>query len=137
MLSPLGLKESSFRPTAEIRAHLADGLMWTLHGRTFAAPKFELGIEPSGCMYSSANELGKFMSVLFARGKTGSGQIIKPETLEGMWRVQFGEKGAKEGFGLGFHLQETKGERLAGTTARSTGFQRTSARWWTPKLAWW
>jgi CubicO group peptidase (beta-lactamase class C family)/D-alanyl-D-alanine dipeptidase len=122
VLRPLGLNQSSFRPTAAVRENLADGLMWTIHGRTFAAPKFELGIAPAGCMYSSVNELGHFMTVLFARGRSGGTQIVKPETLEEMWRVQFGEKNAKEGFGLGFHLQQVKGERAAGHNGAIYGF---------------
>jgi CubicO group peptidase (beta-lactamase class C family)/D-alanyl-D-alanine dipeptidase len=122
VLKPLGLEHSSFRPTASVRENLADGLMWTLHGRTFAAPKFELGIAPAGCMYSSVNELARFMKVLFARGETGGSRILKPETLEEMWRVQLGEKGTKEGFGLGFHLQQVKGERAAGHNGAIYGF---------------
>jgi serine beta-lactamase-like protein LACTB len=122
ILRPLGLKQSSFRPTAEIRENLADGLMWTLHGRTFPAPKFELSIAPAGCMYSSVNELAHFMTVLFSRGRTGDRRILKPETLEEMWRVQFGSNGAKDGFGLGFHMRDFDRERSAGHNGAIYGF---------------
>jgi D-alanyl-D-alanine dipeptidase len=104
---------------------LADGLMWTLHGRTFRAPTFELGIAPAGCMYSSVNELAQFMTVLFGGGRAGERQILKPETLQQMWKVQFAE--GKEGFGLGFHLQTVKGERLAGHGGAIYGFSTSFA----------
>jgi len=122
VLGPLGLQQSSFRPTRGVRDNLADGLMWTLHGKTFRAPTFELGIAPAGCMYSSVNELAHFMSVLFARGKSGDRQILKPETLDEMWHVQFAEKDAKEGYGLGFHMQQVEGERSAGHNGAIYGF---------------
>lgn len=122
VLRPLGLAQSAFRPTPEIKAGLADGQMWTVFGRTFAAPKFELGIAPAGCMYSSVNELGRFMTVLFNGGRTARGPILQPATLEQMWTVQFGAPGATEGYGLGFHMQRVKGERMAGHGGAIYGF---------------
>lgn len=120
VLRPLGLPNSAFRRTPAINHNLADGLMWTMHGRTFPAPTFELGIDPAGCMYSSVNDLGKFMSVLFSRGRIGDRQILKPDTLEAMWKVQFSS--GKDGFGLGFHMGQIKGQRSAGHGGAIYGF---------------
>ena len=50
--------------------------MWTYHGRTFPAPTFNLGIAPAGSLYTTANDLGKFLSVLFAGGRTPGGQVV-------------------------------------------------------------
>ena len=52
VLDPLGMKSSSFTPTAAVKKNLADAVMWTYHGREFPAPTFELGMPPAGCMYS-------------------------------------------------------------------------------------
>src|SRR5688500_3057682 len=90
LLGPLGLRDSSFVRTPAVEAKLADGLMWTMHGRTFKAPPFELGISPAACMYSSANDLARFMSALFARH---AGVVLKPETWEQMLKVQFAGPG--------------------------------------------
>ena len=119
LLEPLGLKESSFVRTPAVASNLADGLMWTLHGPTFKAPTFELGIAPAACMYSSANDLARFMSALFARN---SGGVLKPETWNQMLTVQFADATQKQGFGLGFSISEIEGERAAGHNGAMYGF---------------
>jgi|SRR5579884_1507105 len=114
LLDPLDMKHSSFEPDPAVTKNLAKGLMGTYWGREFAAPTFELGIAPAGSMYSNVLDLGKFLSVLFAGGKGAHGQILKSETLEQMWTVQFVEKGdkePKEGFGLGFRISELEARK--------------------------
>src|SRR5262249_1169750 len=85
LLEPLGMKKSSFEPTTELKKDLAKAVMWTYHGREFEAPTFELGMAPAGSMYSTANDLARFLSVLFAGGKGPNGQMLKPATLAQMW----------------------------------------------------
>ncbi|HJZ53553.1 MAG TPA: serine hydrolase [Gemmataceae bacterium] len=101
VLDPLQMKSSSFLPTPAVKKNLADALMWTYHGREFPAPTFELGEAPAGCMYSTVLDLAKFASCLFAGGKVGDRQILKPATIAEMFRPQYPEDGARE-FGLGF-----------------------------------
>ena len=95
VLDRLGMTTSSFQPTPEVKKHLADAVMWTYHGREFPAPTFELGTAPAGCMYSTVLDLAKFQSCLFAGGKLGDKQLLKPETLEEMFRPQFAKTEAK------------------------------------------
>ena len=66
LLEPLGMRNSSFKPTPEIKKNLAKGQMWTVFGKTFDAPVFELGIAPAGSMYTTTGELARFASALFA-----------------------------------------------------------------------
>ena len=79
------------RRPPEVKKHLADAVMWTYHGREFPAPTFELGTPPAGCMYSTVLDLAKFQSCLFADGKLGGKQLLKPETIAEMFRPQFAE----------------------------------------------
>lgn len=106
VIDPLGMKASSFVLTQAAKQKLADAVMWTYHGKEFAAPTFELGVAPAGCMYSNVLDLAKFQSCLFAGGKVGDKQFLKEETLKEMFRPQFAEKGARFGFGLGFNVSE-------------------------------
>jgi CubicO group peptidase (beta-lactamase class C family)/D-alanyl-D-alanine dipeptidase len=125
LLDSLDMKHSGFEPDPAITKKLAKGVMRTYWGREFAAPTFELGIAPAGSMYSNVLDLGRFLSVLFADGKGAHGQILKPETLEQMWTVQFVEKGDKEsmeGFGLGFRISELEGHRCIGHGGAIYGF---------------
>src|SRR5579871_5338118 len=122
VLAPLGLEHSSFEPEFQVTERLAKGIMWTLHGRQFAAPTFELGIAPAGCMYSSVLDLAQFMKVLAAEGKGPNGQVLTKESLEEMWKPQFAPPGEKNGIGLGFFVSERNGHRRIGHNGAMYGF---------------
>ncbi|HZT82794.1 MAG TPA: serine hydrolase [Gemmataceae bacterium] len=122
LLDPLGMKKSGFGPRPGLTKDLAKAVMWTYQGREFPAPTFELGMAPAGSMYSTATDLGRFLTVLFAQGKGPNGAILKPETLEQMWEPQFAKPGEKTGFGIGFHVQELDGRRKIGHGGAIYGF---------------
>jgi len=112
LLRPMGLHDSAFEPDSSLRARLARALMWTIDGRTSEAPRFELGMAPAGSMYSTVLDLGRFMSVLNARGMAPGGRVIGEQTLESMWKPQFAAPGATSGFGLGFDVSVLDGKRV-------------------------
>jgi serine beta-lactamase-like protein LACTB len=114
VLDPLGLRRSAFEESLELNKDLAVATMWTYHGREFDAPTFALGMAPAGSMYSTVTDLGRFLSALFAGGKGPGGPVLKPETIEQMWRPQFAKEGEKTGFGIGFRLGELDGRRRIG-----------------------
>ncbi|MDB5312019.1 MAG: ddpX [Gemmataceae bacterium] len=122
VLDPLGMRSSSFEPTPAVTRNLADAVMWTYHGREFPAPTFELGMAPAGCMYSTVLDLAKFTSCLFARGKMGDRQLLKPETIEEMFQPQFGKPGDTSGFGLGFAVDEFDGRKRVSHGGAIYGF---------------
>lgn len=122
VLQPLGMTQSDFEPTDAVKKELAQAIMWTYQGRTFPAPTFELGMAPAGSMYSTVNDLGKFLTVLFAEGKTPTGRILKKETLHRMWQPQFAKEGEKTGFGIGFYITERNGKRRLGHGGAIYGF---------------
>ncbi len=126
VLVPMGLARSAFVKKPAVMADLAKAYMWTYDGRVFEAPTFRFGMDPCGAMYSTVLDLGRFMSVLFARGSTGAGKrILKPETLETMWTPQFVPPGTKRGFGIGFALGEVDGRRWVGHDGAVYGFATT------------
>src|SRR5262249_29200422 len=122
LLIPLGMIASDFEPTPTVKRNLAEGQMWTYDGRESPAPTFEVGVAPAACMYSTASDLARFASNMFANGKTTGGRILKPETLKGMLTPQFARAGAKQGFGLGFFLDELDGHRRIGHSGALYGF---------------
>jgi CubicO group peptidase (beta-lactamase class C family)/D-alanyl-D-alanine dipeptidase len=118
VLGPLGLRHSAFEPEPELTKDLAKAYMWSYDGRTFEAPKFQLGMSPAGSMYSTVRDLARFASVLFAGGRAGNIQVLKPETLEQMWTPQF----EKTGYGIGFRLSRMDGHRWVGHGGAIYGF---------------
>ena len=125
VLAPLGLERSSFEPTPEITKDLAKAYMWTIDGRVFEAPTFELGISPAGSMYTTVTDMGRFMSALFAGGRGSNGQMLKPSTLAEMWTPQFAPPGQKTGYGIGFGLSELENRRTVGHGGAIYGFATT------------
>ncbi|MBI3414061.1 MAG: serine hydrolase [Verrucomicrobia bacterium] len=122
VLAPLGMSDSSFEPTPAITSRLARAYMWTVDGRTFEAPRFQLGISPAGSMYTTVNDLGRFVSALFADGQGSGGRVLQKATLEQMWTPQFAAPGTKTGFGIGFNVSEFEGQRYVGHNGAIYGF---------------
>lgn len=120
VLDPLGMSHSSFEPEEPLKKNLAKSIMWTLHGREFSAPTFELGMAPAGCMYSTVIDLAKFAKTLAAAGNGPNGRILKRESLEEMWKPQFTKE--KGGIGLGFFIGERNGKRHIGHNGAIYGF---------------
>ncbi len=67
---------------------------------------------PAGNLYSSVNDQATFLKFLFAGGRGPNGQVLKKETLESMYKIQFPEKDKKAGFGLGFFVADFEGKRM-------------------------
>lgn len=83
LLNPLGMTHSSFDPGPSASPLMAKG-----YRRGEAATEPALRDVPAGGLNSSVADLSRFMSMLFADGKSGERQVLKPETLAEMLRVQ-------------------------------------------------
>ena len=121
VLTPFGMQHSSFEPESALIRNLAKAEMWSYDGRLFEAPTFQLGMAPAGSMYSTVNDLGLFVSALLARGKGREGSVLKPETLEQMWKPQ-SPNSSGSGFGLGFQLGDLNKHRKIGHGGAIYGF---------------
>ncbi len=123
LLDPLGMTRSSFEPTPALQRDLARAVMWTYHGREFPAPTFELGTAPAGSMYTTVNDLGRFLSTLFAGGQGPGGRILKSATLDAMWTPPTAEPGKEKApFGIGFHVKDLDGHPCIGHGGAIYGF---------------
>jgi CubicO group peptidase (beta-lactamase class C family)/D-alanyl-D-alanine dipeptidase len=125
VLEPLGMMTSGFAPTSGLTQNLAPAEMWTLDGRTFAAPTFQLGIAPAGSMYTTVTDLARFISALFADGRGVNGQLLKRETIAQMWTPQFPRPGEQSGYGIGFRVGTLDGHRSVGHDGAIYGFATT------------
>lgn len=132
ILDPLGMNNSGWILTDEVRKKLAVGLMRYNRGDgTFGlceAPSFELGTTPAGSLVTTAGDLAKFAAFVMS-GTAGANQsapsqltppLIHPETLNEMFKVQF--TGAAEGFGLGFIKRNYRGNQVARHGGQLYGF---------------
>ncbi len=126
VLQPMGMAHSAFEPLPELRTQLAKGYMWTLDGRRFEAPTFQLGEGPAGSLYTTVLDLGRFMSVLFAGGAAPDGRrVLAKATLDSMWTPQYAAPGATSGTGIGFRVSRLDGHRAIGHDGAIYGFATT------------
>lgn len=121
LLGPLGMTNSSFLCDARLRRNLAVGYLPVAQPgggfREIPAPVFELGTIAAGNLYTTAEDLARF--VLWLLGHSGA-QIVKPETLAQMFTPQFTSE--TNGFGLGFSINHYRGRKTASHTGAVYGF---------------
>jgi CubicO group peptidase (beta-lactamase class C family)/D-alanyl-D-alanine dipeptidase len=126
VLEPMGLNGSAFEPLPDLQPHLAKGYMWTLDGRRFDAPTFQLGEGPAGSLYTTVLDLGRFMSVLFTGGRTpDGGRVLATATLDSMWTPQYASSHDTSGIGIGFWVDRLDGHRSVGHDGAIYGFATT------------
>lgn len=109
ILGPLGLTNSAWTLARLPRHRLIVSHLRVADGRggwtRQPTPVFDLGTIPAGNLFSSVDDLARFASALLA----GGAGLVKPETLEEMWRPQLTTN--QTGFGLGFVVGEFRGHR--------------------------
>jgi serine beta-lactamase-like protein LACTB len=127
LLDPAGMTESHFDPAPTLRKRLPPGIMWTYHGREFPAPTWDFGMPPAANLCTTPNDMAKFLKFLFAGGRGPNGSVLKKETLDKMYTIQFAKKEDKAGFGLGFFVSEFEGKRRIGHGGAVYGFATTFA----------
>ncbi|MCA9107536.1 MAG: serine hydrolase, partial [Planctomycetales bacterium] len=109
LMRPLGM-ESSFWRLGESRSEqLAEGWMWTHDGRRFLAPEFALGTLPAGNLYSSVDDLARFLIAVCNEGQLEGQEILDAELVRTML-TPFDASDAVP-YGVGFRLSEFDGCR--------------------------
>ena len=83
VLAPLGMADSSFSngPSSSERMSLG-------YKQGTVQKEWPLRDVPAGGLNSSATDLARFISMVFAEGKSGEKQVLKPETVAEMLRPQ-------------------------------------------------
>ena len=92
VLQPLGMNDSAFAPEPRLLSHLAEGKMWSYDGLEFPAPTFQLGESPAASMYTSVEDLSRFMIMATEEGQLGGRQILTPASLHEMFTPQYGAR---------------------------------------------
>lgn len=129
VLDPLGMKSSSFLRDDRVRPQLSTSYMLVADEKggfnRVESPVFKLGTLPAGNLYTSVEDLARFLSCLFADGEVDGKSILKPETLAEMFTPQLTDK--ETGFGLGFSVGEFRDRKLISHTGAVYGFSSSFA----------
>ena len=124
LLEPMGMGSSAFVMNSALRPRLAKGYLPVADGRggfrELEAPPFELGTIPAGNLYTTAEDLARFVSFLFAEGSAGEQRLIQAATLAEMFTPQLTKE--TNGFGLGFSVGSFRGHRTISHMGAVYGF---------------
>jgi methyl acetate hydrolase len=96
LFAPLGMNSTAFKITVDMRARLAkihqrddkDAFTPLMDLEIPQEPEFEMG---GGGLYSTAGDYLRFVRMILNRGKAGSTQVLKPETVELMSKNNMGD----------------------------------------------
>jgi len=81
ILKPLGMKQSGFALTAQMKRHFAVGYKSARPDGTHERSSYpEYGMA-SGMLYSNVNDLAKFLSLFFREGPAGGEQVLGSSSL--------------------------------------------------------
>ncbi len=129
VLDPLGMKGSSFLRDDHVASQAATSYMLVADGQggfdRIESPVFDLGTLPAGNLYTSVEDLAKFLSCLFADGQVDGRPILKPETLAEMFTPQLTD--SDSGFGLGFSVGKFRDHKRISHSGAVYGFSSSFA----------
>lgn len=138
VLGPLGMTNSSWVLKGVPRGRLVPSYMRVADARggfhRKRSPEFDLGTLPAGNLFTTAEDLARFLAMLAAGGRAGGGHILKPESLAQMFTPQL--TGEPAGFGLGFMVENSATTMLSATTVRSMAILPRSCFCRTPGSEW-
>jgi CubicO group peptidase (beta-lactamase class C family) len=136
LFQPLGMVNSSF-DMAVIRAapNRAIGHVGLAPAVPVAAPLVAVPMVPAGGMYSSANDLARFIQFQLNHGVVGGQSVLSPALLDEMLTVQFPVRGQRGGYALGVaRTGWFKGRNADLFSHGGGGFGFLSDLWWLPEL---
>jgi CubicO group peptidase (beta-lactamase class C family) len=120
IFEPLGMRRTTFS-YEQIRGDSDQmrGTMW-VNGKTVPVPITQpSGLSSAGGIYSTAEDLGKWMLLHLSEGQAGGGQIVTPATLRELHRTSIPTpwgSAAPEvvpiGYGMGWFTELHRGEQM-------------------------
>jgi CubicO group peptidase (beta-lactamase class C family) len=131
LLHPLGMDNSSFdMDKIRLNPNRAIG-----HDKPLPKVPLEIPIVPEGGLYSSANDMAKFIQFELNRGSVNGQSLLRPALLDEMYTVPAPAQGSPEGYGLGVaRTGWYKGRNAILFSHGGGGFGFLSDLWWLPEL---
>ena len=110
LFKPLGMNSSTFRPTTAMNSSLAQG--HGTDGKAIRPLADHAGTWPSGSLFSSVNDLARFMIALMNGGRIEGRQTLAPSVIARLSTPYVGLPGTNRSYGYGLIINEYRGMRL-------------------------
>jgi CubicO group peptidase (beta-lactamase class C family) len=132
IIQPLGMKQSGFVVTEQLKKSLATGYRAADESGTHAVAPYCAHGQASGMLYSSVEDIAEILKLQFRQGPAGGTQILGSSSLREMTAPMFivnnddadPERFWRYGNGLSWHMQTDKGlqfnQKRGGTNGFST-----------------
>jgi CubicO group peptidase (beta-lactamase class C family) len=121
VFEPLGMEHTDFLRSDRVRDKLAVGYAFG-RGRMTAVPYLEIAVGPAGSVFSSVEDMAKYVAALMNGGRNEAGSVIKPETLARMYERQYEPDERLSAMGLAFMVDSYDGHRVVGHDGGWPGF---------------
>lgn len=124
LFHPLGMKRTTFRPTLAMTYPLALGHN-VENGKPAVVRPFAdyAGAWPAGSMFSSANDLSRWMLAFLNEGRLDGKPVLSPELIRKLSTSYATIPGATETrYGYGLRLEPFRGVRMVNHTGSRLGF---------------
>jgi len=130
VFEPLGMGKTDFEYSDRVKNELAQG--YTLKKGCLVPVEVQMfpGMA-AGTVFTSVNEMARYLAALMNGGSNEHGSVIKPETLKMMMTAHYQQDTHLEAMGLGFFLKSLEGHPAAWHGGDLWGFN--SAMWVAPE----
>jgi CubicO group peptidase (beta-lactamase class C family) len=123
MFKPLGMKRTTFRPTIAMTYPLAQGHELRDGKPAVVRPTADnAGVWPSGSMFTSANDFGRFAIAFMNGGKLDGKQVLSGSLIETMAARHAAAPNSTAHYGYGLSARNSRGVDLIGHGGSRTGY---------------
>ena len=121
LFTPMGMADTDLVPSERIRARLATGYVLGPSGAKAITDREWVG-RAGGGIYSSSNDIARYVAALLNGGSNQHGSVLQPATLATVFQYHHQSDSRLPGIGLGFFRHEASGHPLVGHDGILPGF---------------
>jgi CubicO group peptidase (beta-lactamase class C family) len=112
VFEPLGMRHTDYIRSERVRSRLAVGYQFA-RGRMKPVDDLEIAVSGAGSVFSSLEDMGRYVTALLNGGKNEHGSVLKPETLRMMVEPHHQIDPRLPAMGLSFMLGDFGGHLIA------------------------
>jgi hypothetical protein len=112
LLDPIGMNNSAFlRSHLPAQVEVAPGYEY-YEGEYYPIEQGDITSVPSGNLYATIDDMGKFVKFMFRNGEANGAQLIDPEIINSMFVEQASSSRDPQSMGLGWNTSRVFGSEL-------------------------